>query len=31
MQAGYRLDVPRGRGLEAAGQQADLQAVQAYR
>ena len=29
--AGYRLDVPRGRGLEAAGQQADLQAVQQAR
>ena len=26
--AGYRLKVPRGRGLEAAGQDADLQAVQ---
>ena len=29
--AGYRLKVPRGRGLEAAGQQADLQAVQQAR
>jgi hypothetical protein len=29
--AGYRLDVPRGRGLEAQVEQADLQAVQQAR